>query len=143
MVCPSGRPHTRRVHPGRRAATHVPERIAAGFRSVGPTLPQKASPLEVSILNHINHVCPPTTHNVGLFPTISPSHIVSRNLFKNVLGQPRSTWLRHQLLKPDRRHMVCPSCHPHTRRAHPGRRTATHGSERIAAGFRSVGPTLP
>jgi hypothetical protein len=41
-----GRPHTRRTHPGCRAATHAPARIAAGFRSLGPTLPQKASPFK-------------------------------------------------------------------------------------------------
>jgi hypothetical protein len=37
-----GRPHTRRAHPGCRAATHAPARIAAGFRSLGPTLPPKS-----------------------------------------------------------------------------------------------------
>jgi hypothetical protein len=36
-----GRPHTRRAHPGCWAATHAPARIAAGFRSLGPTLPKK------------------------------------------------------------------------------------------------------
>jgi hypothetical protein len=30
-------------YPGRRATTHVPACIAAGFRSVRPTLPQKVS----------------------------------------------------------------------------------------------------
>jgi hypothetical protein len=49
--------------------THVPERIAAGFRSLGPTLPLKASLLGGCTLNHINYVCPPSPHNVGLFPT--------------------------------------------------------------------------
>jgi hypothetical protein len=60
------------------------------FRFVGPTLPLNASPLDDSTLNHINHVCPPTTYNVELFPTISLSHIVSRHLSENALGQPGS-----------------------------------------------------
>jgi hypothetical protein len=32
-------------YPGHQAATHAPARIPVGFKSVGPTLPQKASPL--------------------------------------------------------------------------------------------------
>ena len=40
------------------------------------------------------------------------------------------------LLEPGRRRTACP---PHT----PGRRAATYAPERIAAGLRSVGPTLP
>lgn len=61
----------RHAHLGRRIATHASERIASGFRSVGPTPhPQKASPLGVYTLNHINHACLPTTHNIELFPTV-------------------------------------------------------------------------
>jgi hypothetical protein len=67
-----GRPHTRRAHPGCRAATHAPARIAAGFRSLGPTRPQKASLLGGYTLNLINHAFPPSPHNVGLFPTFHP-----------------------------------------------------------------------
>jgi hypothetical protein len=85
-----GRPHIRRGHPGCQTATHAPACIAAGFRSLGPTLPQKASLSGGCTLNHINHAISPSPHNVGLFPTISPSHIVSRDLSENALGQPAS-----------------------------------------------------
>jgi hypothetical protein len=78
--------------------------------------------------------------NVGLFPTISPSHIVSQDLSENALGQPSfdtNCWNRiadTRRVRPGR---------PHTRRGHPGCRAATHAPARIAAGFRSLGPTLP
>jgi hypothetical protein len=135
-----GRPHTRHAHPGCRATTHAPARIAAGFRSLGPTLPQKASLLGGCTLNHINHAISPSPHNVGLFPTISLSHIVSQDLSENALGQPgfdTNCWNRTAdtwHVRPGR---------PHTRRAHPDCRAATHAPARIAAGFRSLGPTLP
>jgi hypothetical protein len=135
-----GRPHTRRAHPGCRAATHAHARIAAGFRSLGPTLPQKASLLGGCTLNLINHATTPSPHNVGLFPIISPSHIVSRDLSENALGQTGSDtncWNRTAHTRRVRRGR------PHTRRAHPGCRAATHAPARIAAGFRSLGPTLP
>jgi hypothetical protein len=135
-----GRPHTRRAHPGCRAATHAPARIAAGFRSLGPTLPQKASLSGGCTFNHINHAFSPSPHNVGLFPTISPSHIVSRDLSENALGQPGSDtncWNRTTDTWRVRRGR------PHTRRAHPGCRAATHAPARIAVGFRSLGPILP
>ena len=38
---------------------------------LGRHSPQKSSPLRGCTLNFINHTCPPTTHNVGLFPTIT------------------------------------------------------------------------
>jgi hypothetical protein len=69
MACSLGHRTHEAPTSGRRAVTHAPERIAAGFRSIGPKLPQKASPLGVSALNHISHACPPTTHNVVLFST--------------------------------------------------------------------------
>jgi hypothetical protein len=71
------RPHTRRAHPGCRAATHAPIRIAAGFRSLGPTLPQKASLSGGCTLNLINHAITLSPHNVGLFPTLSPDLLKS------------------------------------------------------------------
>jgi hypothetical protein len=72
--------------PGFWTATHISERIATGFRSVGPILLWKASPLECCTLNHIYHSCPPTPHNMELFTTISPSHIMSWDLSNNALG---------------------------------------------------------
>jgi hypothetical protein len=135
-----GRPHTRRAHPGCRAVTHASARIAAGFRSLGPTRPQKASLLGGYALNLINHAFPPSPHNVGLFPTISPSHIVSQDLFENALGQPGSDtncWNRSADTWHVRQGRL------HTRRAHRGCRAVTHVPARIAACFRSLGPTLP
>jgi hypothetical protein len=91
-------------------------------------------------LNHINHAFPLSPDNVGLFSTISPSHIVSRDLSENALDQPGSDtnyWNRTADTWRVR------WGHPHTRRAHPGCRAATHAPTRIAAGFRSLGPTLP
>jgi hypothetical protein len=84
MACPwVGHAHDT-PYLGRRAVTHAFTRIA------GQHSPKKASHLGGCIPNIINHACPPTTHNVGLFPTISPSHIVSRDLSENVLRQPGS-----------------------------------------------------
>jgi hypothetical protein len=139
IACPSDRSHTRRAHPGRRATTHALARIAVGFRSLGPTLPQKASPLGGCTLNHMNYACSSTTHNMRLFPTISPSHCEPR-FFWEYTGP---TWFWYQLLEPDRRHIACPSDRPHTRRVHPGHRAATHAPACIAAGFSFFGPTLP
>jgi hypothetical protein len=69
-------------------ARHTPQAVGPPHTSpntqqrvlglLGRHSPQKASPLGGCSLNLINHACPPTTHNVGLFPTISPSHIGSR-----------------------------------------------------------------
>jgi hypothetical protein len=67
-------------HSGCPAATHAPARKTAGFRSLGPTLPQKVSLLGGCTLNHINHACPPSPHNVGLFPTPSPLHFQFHHL---------------------------------------------------------------
>jgi hypothetical protein len=134
-----GRPHSRRAHPGCRAATHAPTRIAVGFRSLGPILPQKASPSGGCTFNHINHAFSLSPDNVWLFPTISPSHIVSRDLSENALGQPgfdTNCWNRTADTWRVRRGR------PHSRRAYPGCRAATHAPARIAAGFRSLGPTL-
>jgi hypothetical protein len=82
--------------------THAPIRIAAGFRSLGPTLPQKASLSGGCTLNLINHVIPLSPDNVGLFLTISPSHIVSRDLFESALGQPGSDTNLPLTQPPDR-----------------------------------------
>jgi len=62
------------IRPGESLGTRMSEHIAAGFRSIGPTLPQKASLFEGCILTHINHVCPPTIHHVRLFPTLTMGH---------------------------------------------------------------------
>jgi hypothetical protein len=54
MECPSGRPHTRRTHPGHRTTTHAPERIAAGFKSLGPTLPPKLVDEDITSIHTMN-----------------------------------------------------------------------------------------
>jgi hypothetical protein len=94
------RPHAHMACPPRPSGRDTRARTQRALGLLGQHSPQKASPLGVSTINPINHACPPT-HNVGLFPTISPSHIVSRDLSEDVLGQPRSTWIRYQLLEPD------------------------------------------
>lgn len=73
-------PHT---HPGRRVATYVPEHTTTGFRSVEPTLLQKASTLGGCTLNHINHTQPQRTmcdysqqgRQPASFPTINSMNI--------------------------------------------------------------------
>jgi hypothetical protein len=117
-----------------------PLKPGCDIRSLGPTLPLKASLLGGCSLNHINHVFPSSPHNVRLFPTISPSHIVIQDLSENILGQPGSDtncWNRTTDTWRVR------WGRPHTRRAHLGCRAATHASARIAVSFRSLGPTLP
>jgi hypothetical protein len=69
-------------------------------------------------------------HTMWDYSQQSLSHIVSRDLSENALGQPGSD-------------TNCWNRTADTRRAHPGCRATTHATTRIAAGFRSLGPTLP
>ena len=114
-------------------------RIAAGFRSLGPTLPQKASLLGVATLNHINHVFPLSPDNVGLFstPTTTVARAPSvRHVTMQVLQQFSGInvvlYYTPQILDqvgPERRVHV----HPHQRpdhaadAAHHRRGDASHG----------------
>jgi hypothetical protein len=124
--------HTQAVG-SRHTHSNAQHRVLGLFGQHSPP-PKKASTFGECTLNHINHVCPPTTHNVGLFPTISPSHIVSRDLSKNALDRPKP---QYQLLEPNRRHTACPVGRLHTRL------TREHTPEHTAAGFRSVGQHPP
>ena len=96
-------------------ARHTPQAVGPPHTSpntrqrvlglLGRHSPQKASPIRGCTLNLINHACPPTTHNVGLFPTISPSHIERHRVN---LSSDTNCWHRASDTRAHTRARTCP-----------------------------------